>query len=399
MNPLLESLSRRLASAWRGRTSQPGTGHNYQCRCERPVFFQNSQCLGCQSPLGYEPASATLTPLVPVPGSQDFTLVGGDAEQRFRRCANLDSPAGCNWLVASDDPTSLCRACRLNRTIPDLSVTENGELWRRVERAKRRLVAQLLRLGLPVASRVEEDTDRGLMFDFLRSPPEGPRILTGHASGLITLNIEEADDAVREQVRKQLREPYRTLLGHLRHEVGHYYWDRLIRDTAWQEPFREVFGDERADYPAALKHHYESGPPGDWPQRHVTAYASAHPWEDWAETWAHYLHTVDALGTALAFGVDVSDLEFQAEPFRKEDLHDPSDPDAGRFLELINSWVELTAVLNEFSRSMGQPDLYPFVLSKPAARKLHLVHQVVTQSAAHKPKATPDPKPAPPGAA
>ncbi|MBN8249245.1 MAG: putative zinc-binding peptidase [Verrucomicrobia bacterium] len=381
MNLLLDSLSRRLASAWRGRDPQAGPGHNYQCRCDRPVFFQNSHCLGCQSPLGYLPEAGTLTSLTPVKDSSEFTVTDAADGQRVRRCANLDSPAGCNWLVPSTDPNPLCRACRLNHTIPDLSLAENGELWRRIERPKRRLVAQLLRLGLPVTTRVEEDPEQGLMFDFLRSTPDGPRILTGHAGGLITLNIEEADDAVREKMRSDLHEPYRTLLGHLRHEVGHYYWDRLILNTPWHAPFRALFGDEQADYSAALKRHYEAGPPGDWPQRHVSAYAAAHPWEDWAETWAHYLHTVDALGTALAFGVDASDLEFQAEPFRKEDLHDPADPDAARFLELINSWVELTAVMNELARSMGQPDLYPFVLSKPAVRKLHFIHQVVSQAA------------------
>ena len=157
-------------------------------------------------------------------------------------------------------------------------------------------------MELPVKSKTE-DPERGLAFDLLRAPEEGPRVLTGHASGLITLNVEEADDARREQIRHQLHEPYRTLLGHFRHEVGHYYWDRLITGTEWEEPFRALFGDERADYAGALKANYESGPPADWRDRHISAYASSHPWEDWAETWAHYLHMVDALETAFASGL------------------------------------------------------------------------------------------------
>ncbi|HAB17460.1 MAG TPA: hypothetical protein DCE44_13540, partial [Verrucomicrobiales bacterium] len=193
---------------------------------------------------------------------------------------------------------------------------------------------------------------------------------------------EEADDAAREKVRAEMHEPYRTLLGHFRHEVGHYYWDRLIAGTKWLKPFQGVFGDEQLDYQTALRRNYEGGPPGDWPQRHVSSYASVHPWEDWAETWAHYLHMLDSLNTALGFGLEADDLEFDAEPFRADSLFDPQATDAERFLALLNSWVELTAVLNELSRSMGQPDLYPFVLSKPAVKKLHFVHTVVRDSRA-----------------
>lgn len=380
MNFFLDSLAERLAATWRRPQATARAGHNYRCTCGRPAFFRNSQCLGCQAPLGFVVDQLAVVTLTADPEKPEFTVAGAAATERYRRCGNFDGPAGCNWMVPVTDPEPLCRSCRLNRTIPDLSVTENGELWRRVELAKRRLVAQLLRLGLPLQSRVTEDPDGGLMFDFLRTPPGAPRILTGHDNGLITLNVEEADDAIREKFRTELREPYRTLLGHLRHEVGHYYWDRLVDKTSWQEPFRTLFGDERADYAEALKKNYEAGPTPDWAQSHVSSYASVHPWEDWAETFAHYLHTVDALNTALGFGLDVEDLEFESEPFTKESLFDPDSPDATRFLALINSWVELTAVLNELARSMGQPDLYPFVLSKPAVKKLHFVHLVVLEA-------------------
>jgi hypothetical protein len=228
-----------------------------------------------------------------------------------------------------------------------------------------------------VQSKVSEDPQRGVMFDFLRSPPEGPRVLTGHAEGLITLNVEEADDSVREKTRHELREPYRTLLGHFRHEIGHYYWDRLIRDTVWLEKFRELFGDERDDYAATLQRNYEQGPPPDWADRHISAYASIHPWEDWAECWAHYLHVVDSLDTALGFGLRGEDVEAAVEPFSVDDLCDPQAPDAQRVVLLVNSWVQLTTVLNELARSMGQHDFYPFVMSRPVLKKLHFIQMVI----------------------
>jgi hypothetical protein len=246
-----------------------------------------------------------------------------------------------------------------------------------IENAKRRLVSQLLGLGLPVKSRVCEDTENGVMFDFLRSPKEGPRVMTSHGDGLITLNVEEADNAKREKIRQDLREPYRTLLGHFRHEIGHYYWDRLVANTEWHEKFRAMFGDEREDYGAALKRNYEQGPPPDWADRHISAYASVHPWEDWAECWAHYLHVVDSLDTALGFGLRGEDVEAAVEPFSVKDLYDPNAPDAQHVILFVNSWVQLTTVLNELARSMGQQDFYPFIMNRAVLRKLHFIQMVV----------------------
>lgn len=377
MNPLFDSITKRLTEAW--RTEQPsGRGHSYRCKCGRPVFFDNSLCLACKAPLGYEPELAEVRALEPGPNTGTWRLAGQEEPApHWRRCTNFDSPAGCNWLVPITDAEPLCRACRLNRTIPDLDDEDNRRWWRVIENAKRRLVSQLLRLGLPVQSKVSEDKERGVMFDFLRSPEKGPRVLTGHASGLITLNVEEADNAKREEIRQDLHEPYRTLLGHFRHEIGHYYWDRLIAGTPWLEKFRAVFGDERHDYAVALKRNYEQGPPPDWADRHITSYASVHPWEDWAECWAHYLHVVDSLDTALGFGLRGEDVEAATEPFHVKDLYDPQAPDAQRVILLINSWVQLTTVLNELARSMGQPDFYPFVMSRTVVRKLQFIQMVV----------------------
>ena len=377
---IFESVVKRLTEAWQSEEPS-GRRDSFRCDCGRPVYFRNSLCLGCQAPLGYEPELLEVRALRPGPKPDTWKLRGKNRGRRlWRRCENFDSPAGCNWLVAAEDDDTLCLSCRLNRTIPDLGDADNCRWWRQIENAKRRLISQLLSLGLPVKSKVSEDPERGFMFDFLHSPEKGPRVLTGHANGLITLNVEEADDSRREKIRHDMREPYRTLLGHFRHEIGHYYWDRLVAGTPWLEKFRSLFGDERLDYAAALKRNYEQGPPTNWADRHITAYASVHPWEDWAESWAHYMHVVDSLDTALRFGLRGEDVEAAVEPFSVNDLHDPSAPDAKRVILLMNSWVQLTTVLNELARSMGQHDFYPFVMSRPVLRKMHFIQMLVKET-------------------
>jgi hypothetical protein len=313
-----------------------------------------------------------------IPGT--WSLAGDDpAQQHYRRCANFDSPAGCNWLVPAQESSVLCIACGLNRTLPNLDDADNRRYWRLIEAAKRQLVSQLLALGLPVESKTD-NPDNGLAFDILRPQADGPQIVTGHDNGLITLNAEEADDVKRVQIRTALHEPYRTMLGHFRHEIGHYYWDRLVCNTGWLEPFRNLFGDERADYSAALKANYENGPPHDWADGYISAYASTHPWEDWAETWAHFLHILDSLETAIAHGLDAEDLEMGIEPFTREDLYDPDDPNADRMLVFVNSWIEMITVLNEMARSLGHPDFYPFVMSRAVVRKLQFVNLVINSA-------------------
>jgi hypothetical protein len=383
---LFESVARRLDKD-PDPSGPRGAGRNYRCVCGRPVFFRNSKCLACNTPLGYEPHHSWLLPLTPGPQPDSWQAIGetGDDAPVYFRCANFDSAAGCNWLV--DAPPAghlgpvqtLCVACRLNRTIPDQRIVENREWWRRIEVAKRRLVSALLLLGLPVKSRVSEDKERGLMFDLLSPTPAVPRVLTGHEDGLITINVEEADDAKRERVRAAMSEPYRTLLGHFRHEVGHYYWDRLVEHSPWLPEFRELFGDERRDYASALKANYEVGPPPNWQLNHVSSYASSHPWEDWAETWAHYLHMMDTMDTALGFGIDAEAAEQYYEPFSASALY-RIDEGAEDFLGFVNAWVRVTGMMNELARSMGQPDLYPFVLPMEVVRKLHFVHLVVSQA-------------------
>jgi hypothetical protein len=368
----------------------------YRCRCGRQLFFRNSRCLACNTPLGYVPSRGSLYPLQADAQPGAWRIASSDPLQAdlpaalYRRCANFETAAACNWLVEPEPgagPQHLCRACRLNRTIPDLSQSRNPPLWLGMERAKRRMVSQLIGLGLPVASKVAEDPERGLAYDFLSSVPGRPRVMTGYAGGVITINVEEADDAVRERTRVEMGEPYRTLLGHFRHEVGHYYWERLIAGTAWQASFRELFGDERRDYAAALKAHYDNGPPAYWRQRFVSAYASLHPSEDWAESWAHYLHLRDTLDTAASFGIESPRVDLDAAPFGLGDLWRPEAPGAAAFVEMLHRWLRITGVMNEMSRAMGQHDFYPFVLPRCAVAKLHFIHAAVTSSQLAMPQA------------
>jgi len=355
----------------------------FNCQCGSPIFFLNSICLACQTPLGYEPLVARLLPLEAT-DEPDVWVEWQTTGARYRRCANLHTPAACNWLVPVDEVEAqdgLCRACRLNHFIPDLNDPkhpDNGELWGRIELAKRRLVSALLVMGLPVASRETEDPERGLMFDFLRAVKGGEPIFTGHGNGVITINIVEADDVHRERARTNMNERYRTLVGHMRHEVGHYYWDRLIADSHWLEGFRALFGDETQDYGESLKRHYETGAPADWPNGYVSAYATSHPWEDWAECWAHYMHMSDMVDTATSYGLSIDQSRLEFTPFTREVLFQQNHPDADRYLAFVNHWVQLTMLMNGMARAMGQPDIYPFVMAHLVVAKLHFIHLVVS---------------------
>lgn len=363
----------------------------YSCRCGRPIFFRNTQCLNCGALLGYDPALDLLGALSGLDDQHGWQLLVDESLLRlnataanlmangYRRCHNAFSHASCNWLIAQSSPHTYCLSCRLNQTIPDLSLVDNQQAWKKTELAKRLLIRQLLSLQLPVQSR-QDDPVTGLAFDFLK-PVGGEPVLTGHEDGLITLNINEADDAYREKMRTQMGEPYRTLLGHLRHEIGHYYWDRLIDNTSWLEGYRQLFGDERMDYADALDSYYEQGPQANWQQAYVSSYATSHPWEDWAETWAHYLHIDATLKTARHFGFAHESLALEIEKFTVQDLYDPQHPDAEDFLRLLNASVSLTTVLNEFARSMGQSDHYPFVLTRTVIAKLHFIHMVIDAQA------------------
>jgi hypothetical protein len=343
--------------------------------CDQLVFFENHSCVSCGRQLAFLPDIADVGSLDPgTPGTWVSPLAGA-SPYGYRLCANYTTHNVCNWAIPADDPSELCSSCRLTRAIPDTSIQWQREAWYKLEVAKRRLVYSLLHLRLPVANRVD-DPVHGLAFEFLADQPQAPGpVLTGHLDGVITVNLAEADDAERERRRLQLHEPYRTLLGHVRHEVGHYYWERLVAGSDRLEPFRALFGDERSDYGAALQAHYQNGPPADWQNRFVTTYATSHPWEDWAETWAHYLHMTDTLETAAACGVSIKPRR-RDEPALPRVPATAGSPDAA-FDRLMASWFPLTYVLNNLNRGLGVPDAYPFVLSAPAIEKLRFVHDVI----------------------
>ena len=345
----------------------------FKCQhCGQVLYFENTACESCGHRLGFLSSTMAVSALEP-DGSQFRALAA--RRQSVRLCDNAGHGA-CNWLVEADGAATLCAACRHNRIIPDLSVPLNLERWRRLEAAKHHLFYSLLRLGLPLANRIE-DPRHGLAFDFLAETPgpSGSKVMTGHDNGLITVALIEADDAERERRRAQMHEPYRSLLGHFRHEVGHYFWNVLIRDGGRLEACRSVFGDDTQNYQAALRTHYQAGPPADWQEHYVSQYASTHPWEDWAETWAHYLHIIDTLEMASAFGIRVKPPLVNDDTLTAEINFDSYRTEAS-MPEIIDAWLPLTFAMNSLNRAMGSPDLYPFLLSPAVVRKLGFVHDV-----------------------
>jgi hypothetical protein len=344
----------------------------FKCQeCGQTVFFENRRCEQCGHALGYLSQTGELLAL----DIQGDTVTPTKGRSRtLRYCANAAQGA-CNWLVPESSSEAFCAACRHNRTIPDLTLNDNLVRWQRMESAKHRLFYTLIALNMPLRN-LADDPEHGLAFNFLadRLGP-GPNILTGHDAGLITINLNEADHALREKLRAEMGEPYRTLLGHFRHEVGHYFWDVLVCDTGKLDACREVFGDDRQDYAQALQRHYAEGPPPGWEQNFISGYATAHPWEDFAETWAHYLHIVDTLETASAFGLRIHPTATKNQALHADIDFDPHH--AASMQELVDAWLPLTFAVNSLNRSMGHGDLYPFVLSPEVIQKLQFIHEVV----------------------
>lgn len=272
-------------------------------------------------------------------------------------------------------PGSYCPACQHNHIVPDARTKGNLTRWREVELAKRKLIYALIRWSLPHPTRAQ-DPVMGLAFDFLadaeRSNGVTP-VITGHNYGLITIDIAESDDDVRVARRTAMDEPYRTLIGHMRHEIGHYYWAMLIDGSPHIDRYRALFGDERADYGVALQRHYDSGAPQNWQQTHISAYATAHPWEDFAETWAHWMHIADGVETAAAYALSLDGRQVTADGYAAHDI-----------TPVIENWVPVTVALNNMNRAMGQPDLYPFVLNNSVMAKLQFINDLIHE--AHSPK-------------
>ncbi len=344
--------------------------------CQQLVFFENTRCVRCEHALAYLPDIADIGSLESAGEGQWRSPARGAEGKVYRLCRNYAVENVCNWAIPATDPDPLCQSCRLTRVIPDLSQPGGREAWYRLEAAKRRLIYSLLSLGLPVANKTQ-DPVHGLAFEFLADSPAGVTVLTGHTDGLITLNVAEAHDAEREKRRLQLGEPYRTILGHFRHEIGHYYWDCLIKDSRRIDACRQHFGDEREDYDAAMKRHYQNGAPTEWQSRFISPYASMHAWEDWAETWAHYLHMTDTLETAVGCGMSLRPRRRDEPMLRPDILFQGGPPES--FDRMIERWFALTYVLNSLNRGLGMPDAYPFVLMSPVIEKLRFIHETIAE--------------------
>lgn len=330
----------------------------FYCQCGQPVFFDSEYCLRCGSRLGFDPGTATMLALSPDNGAWRGTYGGG-----YRLCENGTQFDVCNWVIPVTQSHSLCQACRFNRTVPNQSQPENRARWRRLEEGKKRLLYTLMQLGVPLENGWDYPR-KGLLFDFIedeRSTTLYPEtfVHTGYRAGVITINALEADDAEREAQRLSMGESYRTVLGHLRHESGHYYWQRLNPDAATRAAFTATFGDEGQPYQQALDRYYAEGPVADWQQHYISAYASAHPSEDWAESWGHYLHIHDALETAAAYSLK------NAWPALLD------------INQRIALWRDLSVSLNELNRSLGKGDAYPFVLNEEVEKKLVFVDRVI----------------------
>ncbi len=355
----------------------------FTCTCGNTLYFDNNQCLNCGNILGFVSDALQLLPMQK-DGTGYWRPINNpaNAERHYRQCQHYATAHMCNWMVPVEEDEVFCQACRLNSVIPNLSKLENLVHWHSLERDKRRMIYGLILLGLPIRDQ-KQDPENGLNFRFLEDVVKFDpysqeitaykHIMTGHDSGTITINIGEADDSQREANRKMMNESYRTTLGHFRHEIGHYYWDQLIKHVPDKlAAFRRVFGNEQDDYQKSLQAYYKKGPDVNWPDRFISAYASAHAWEDWAETWSHYLHIIDTIESAQSGQVSIGTAQFvqPAELFlnwlRTVD-----------FEQLMIDWQKLSTILNELNRSLGIHDAYPFQLSSMVQDKLEFVHKLV----------------------
>ena len=346
----------------------------FECtNCTHPVYFDNIVCIKCQYQLGFDSKNIKMISLYQDQSGQYKEAATGKG---YHYCKNHNLDV-CNWVIADEDKSEYCISCSLNRIIPDISKPEYLERWKKIELAKHRLIYALLRWNFPIISKAV-DYEKGLAFNFKSDStmPDGLRVMTGHENGLITMNIVEADDVEREMARNSMDEVYRTVLGHFRHEIGHYYWERLIWNTENLEPFRVKYGAETFGYQEAIKQYYKNGAPSDWNQNYISAYATMHPWESWAETWAHYMHIVDTLETAYFYGLTIDPKVHEAVTV-KSALINENAYHCMDFDTIFNHWLPLSFMMNSINRSMGMRDVYPFVINLKVKEKLRFIHNVI----------------------
>jgi len=371
----------------------------FQCNCEdKPIlFFESNDCLACGKTVGIDDNFDQVEPY-----EQDLKTglfyKAANPTVHYKKCDNNEQFNACNGMVNLQtfvpDPENeeiLCFGCRFNETIPDLSIPEHIPLWNKMETAKRRALYTLKALPIPLVN-IKEDPENGLSFDFITdrnvhdhftTSIEGQEIVfTGHDNGHITINLAEADDVSRSQAKHDMGERYRTLLGHFRHELGHYYFDQLVANSPGKYALcKQYFGDDELDYQEAMKVHYENGAPENWRDLFISEYATMHPYEDWAETWAHYMHIIDTLETAQNFSIAGSTTDNQTGT---EELGELNLPQGACYFssqtsmsDIIDTWMNFSVILNSLNRSMGLPDAYPFVLTQAVCTKLNFIHHAI----------------------
>lgn len=334
----------------------------FRCdRCGSALAFAALTCPLCGIDVGYVPDQLAMRSLEAITPAAQYHVAGDD--RPHWRC--LNAAWGCNWMLpVGSGPW--CRSCATTRGRPDEGRPASIDAWMAAEAAKRRVIHQLDELALTFEIRSPATPD-GLAFDFVHVPSAGG--ITGHLDGVVTLDLAEVDEHHRGLLRRDLDETYRTVIGHLRHEIGHYFWGRLVGQSDDLEQFRVLFGNERSDYAEAIERHYAPGERAWDTTRFVTAYASVHPSEDWAETFAHYLHILDATGTALAHEV---------APPAARDAAAERVLQAMEFSEILDIWRPINAAIGAIAESLGTPDPYPFDPTGVVVDKLAFVHRQIT---------------------
>lgn len=334
--------------------------------CGELIYFENFQCLNCDHPLGYCSDVKLLCTFKILDNGLWESLAKSNKGKLYKPCTHYIRENVCNWMIEADREDHFCMSCDFNEVIPDLNIGDNLKYWYRIEKAKRRVIYNIQSLKLPLKNK-KTNLYHGLAFKFLEGPDLNKReqnpVVTGHNQGLVTINLDEANDAIRVKMREEMRERYRTIIGHFRHEIGHYYWFLLIDNSPWLDKFRAIFGDERENYNIALERYYANRPLNDnLDPNYISTYASAHPWEDWAETWAHYMHMYDTLETANTWGIQHDNQDWN---------YDSS------FNSMMDTWIWTTGALNSLNRSMGLNDPYPFIITSQVKEKLNFIHNII----------------------
>ena len=334
------------------------------CECGNELFFDSMQCVACGIDVGLCEACHEITPIRKM---EDDTTCCQHCETPLIPCWNRETHGVCNVWTVPGDESGLCEFCRLTTVIPDLTVAGNQLRWKALEAAKRRVIVGVELAGFPTSEAFAAD-DLPLTFEFKADGPAP--VATGHANGCITINIREADPVEREKTRVKFGEPQRTLVGHFRHELGHYYWDLLVKSTPQLVEYRKLFGDEtNPDYDTARKRYYAEGPQPDWQETFISAYASMHPWEDFAESFGALLDMIAVLETARHFGI-----------LNESDTPLPAEED---FESLLLDYQGLGVAVNELNREMGLLDLVPEVMNETAREKLRFVYELGHSSASN----------------